>query len=256
MASQIESISIFTPMIIRIITIFIAFLTWTNAVNADSDSVTVSLKGKAYDTQNPDLRLEDLMIINLRTSQGTFGKVDGTFEVNLLKADTLLIASTGYEYQKITLTDSAYHQNYFMNIPMVKLNRQLKEVVIFSPRDLQAIYTDIEKLGYNKKDFELSGVDAFSSPITFLYQQFSPLERAKRHNAQLRNEDKRRALLKQLLVNYVAHDIINLNDDEFEDFISFSNVSESYLKRASQYDFCIYIKQKFDVYRMMKANRR
>ena len=105
-------------MIIRIITVFIAFLTWTTAVNADSDSVTVSLKGKAYDTQNPDLRLEDLMIINLRTSQGTFGKVDGTFEVNLLKSDTLLIASTGYEYQKITLTDSAYHLNYFMNIPM------------------------------------------------------------------------------------------------------------------------------------------
>ena len=223
---------------------------------ADSDSVTVSVKGKVYNAQNPEDRLEDLMIINLRTSQGTFGKSDGTFEVNLLKSDTLLVASTGYEYQKITFKDSAYHQNYYINVPMVKLNRQLKEVVIFSPRDLQSIYTDIQKLGYNKKDFELSGVDAISSPITFLYQQFSALERTKRHNAQLRNDDKRRALLKQLLVNYVAHDIINLNDDEFEDFISFSNVSESYLKRASQYDFCIYIKQKFDVYRMMKANRR
>lgn len=223
---------------------------------ADSDSVTVSVKGKVYNAQNPEDRLEDLMIINLRTSQGTFGKSDGTFEVNLLKSDTLLVASTGYEYQKITFKDSAYHQNYYVNVPMVNLNRQLKEVVIFSPRDLQSIYTDIQKLGYNKKDFELSGVDAISSPITFLYQQFSALERTKRHNAQLRNDDKRRALLKQLLVNYVAHDIINLNDDEFEDFISFSNVSESYLKRATQYDFCIYIKQKFDVYRMMKANRR
>lgn len=240
----------------RVIAVFAALMVVFYSVKADSDSVTVTLKGKAFDVANPGARLVDLMIVNLRTSYGGFGKADGTFEVNLLKSDTIVVASTGYEYQKITLRDSAYHQNYFLNVPLVKLNKQLKEVVIFSPRDLQSIYTDIEKLGYNKKDFQLSGVDAVSSPITFLYQQFSMLEKTKRHNAELRNEDKRRELLKQLLINYVAHDIINLNDDEFEDFITFSNVSESYLKKASQYDFCIYIKQKFDVYRLMKANRK
>ncbi len=243
-------------MFSRLIAVFSVFMLLFSAVKADSDSVTVSLKGKVYNAANPEMRLEDLMMINLRTGQGSFGKSDGTFEVNLLKADTLLIASTGYESQKVTLRDSVYHQNYYLKIPLVKLSKQLKEVVIFSPRDLQSIYTDIQKLGYNKRDFQLSGVDAVSSPITFLYQQFSALERTKRHNAELRNEDQRRQLLKQLLTNYVAHDIINLNDDEFEDFISFSNVSETYLKRASQYDFCIYIKQKFDVYRLMKANRR
>lgn len=243
-------------MILRITAIFSLIMALFTTVKADSDSVTVSLSGKAYNSESPQNRLEDLMIINLRTSQGTFGKVDGTFEVTLLKSDTIMVASTGYEFRKISLKDSAYHQNYFLNVPLVKLSKQLKEVVIFSPRDLQSIYSDIQKLGYNKKDFELSGVDAISSPITFLYQQFSALERTKRHNAERINEDKRRELLKQLLINYVTHDIINLNDDEFEDFISFSNVSESYLKRASQYDFCIYIKQKFDMYRLMKANRR
>ena len=121
-------------MFIRLIAVFSASMLLFSAVKADSDSVTVSLRGKVYNAANPEMRLEDLMMINLRTGQGSFGKSDGTFEVNLLKSDTLLIASTGYEYQKITLTDSAYHQNYFMNIPMVKLNRQLKEVVFFSPR--------------------------------------------------------------------------------------------------------------------------
>ena len=183
-------------MFIRLIAVFSASMLLFSAVKADSDSVTVSLRGKVYNAANPEMRLEDLMMINLRT---------------------LLIASTGYESQKVTLRDSVYHQNYYLKIPLVKLNRQLKEVVIFSPRDLQSIYTDIQKLGYNKRDFQLSGVDAVSSPITFLYQQFSALERTKRHNAELRNEDQRRQLLKQLLTNYVAHDIINLNDDEFKD---------------------------------------
>ena len=240
-------------MFSRLIAVFSALMLLFSAVKADSDSVTVSLRGKVYNAANPEMRLEDLMMINLRTGQGSFGKSDGTFEVNLLKADTLLIASTGYESQKVTLRDSVYHQNYYLKIPLVKLSKQLKEVVIFSPRDLQSIYTDIQKLGYNKRDFQLRWMRLVVR--SFLYQQFSAMEKTKRH-AELRNEDQRRQLLKQLLTNYVAHDIINLNDDEFEDFISFSNVSETYLKRASQYDFCIYIKQKFDVYRLMKANRR
>ena len=243
-------------MINKIIAFISIILVTYLSANADSDSVTVNLKGRVFFSENPSKRLEDLMIINLRTSQGTFGLADGSFEVNLLKSDTLMIASTGYQYQKVTLTDSTLHQNYYISIALKKLTYEIKEVVIFSPRDLQSIYSDIQKLGYNKKDFELSGVDAFNSPITFLYQQFSPLERVKRHNAELVNEDKRRELLRQLLINYVAHDIINLNDSEFEDFISFANVSETYMKRSSQYDFCIYIKQKFEVYRMMKSDRR
>lgn len=243
-------------MVNRIIAVFALVLAFSTSSRAENDSVTVSLKGKVFVVDNPQKRLEDLMIINIRTGQGTFGLADGSFEVNLFKSDTLMIASTGYEYQKVTLRDSALHQNYFLSIGVKKLERELKEVAIFSPRDLQSIYSDIQKLGYNKKDFELSGVNALSSPITFLYQQFSALERTKRHNAELINNEKRRDLLKQLLTNYVAHDIINLNDNEFEDFISFANVSESYMKRASQYDFCIYIKQKFDMYRLMKTDRR
>ncbi len=242
---------------IKQICVLFAFITAIiSSVKADNDSVTVTLSGKAFFSENPDKRLDDLMLINLRTSQGVFGKADGSFEVTLKKSDTLMVASTGYEYQKITLADSAYHQNYYIIVKLQKLKREIREVVIFSARDLQSIYSDIEKLGYNKKDFELSGVDALSSPITFLYQQFSALEKVKRHNAELINEEKRRDLLKQLLTNYVTHDIINLNDNEFDDFIGFANVSETYMKRASQYDFCIYIKQKFEMYRLMKSDRR
>jgi len=198
--------------------------------------------------------LDDLMIINSRTSQGSFGMADGSFRITIQKTDTIIVASTGYEFIRICFNDSAYKPHYNIRVPIIKLNVNLKEVNIFSPRDLQSIYSDIKKLGYNKKDFELSGVDAFSSPITFLYQEFNRLERLKRHNAERINNDKRKELLRQLLANYVAHDIINMDNNEFDDFINFCNVPESYLKTASQYDFCIYIKRKFEVYAMMKKN--
>ena len=220
------------------------------------DSLNVIVNGMVYSSANPDARLEDLMIINLRTSQGTFGKADGSFSVTAHKTDTLLIASTGFEYARISMADSVSKPIYFARVPITKLARTLKEVNIFSPRDLQSIYTDIQKLGYNKKDFELSGVNALSSPITFLYQEFSQFQRVRRHNAERINNDKRKELLRQLLANYVEHDIVNLDDTEFDDFIDFCNVPETYMKQASQYDFCIYIKQRFDVFRMMKTDRR
>ena len=220
------------------------------------ESLNIHLNGYAYDSKNPKKRLDDLMIINVRTSQGVFGLADGTFNAYIFKTDTIVIASTGYEFQRICFTDSVIKPQYYIDVPLIKLNVTLKEVNIFSPRDLQSIYTDIQKLGYNKKDFQLSGVDAFQSPITFLYQEFSKLERLKRHNAERINADKRKELLRQLLANYVTHDIINLDNFEFDDFIYFCNVPENYMKSATQYDFCIFIKQKFEVYALMKQNKK
>ena len=216
---------------------------------------TITIEGKAFDALSPSKRLEDLMIINLTTSQGTFGKADGSFRVSIDREDTIMVASNGYEFKRITFADSVPQSGYVIDVPLIKLNVTLREVNIFSARDLQSIYKDIQRLGYNKKDFELSGVDALNSPITFLYQQMSSLERLKARNRERINEDKKRQLLKELLANYVSYEIINLDNFEFDDFLDFCNVPESYMKSASQYDFCIFIKQKYEVYAMLK-NRK
>lgn len=238
-----------------IVVLGLYFIFFQSSVFAQPDSLNININGYAFDSKNPKKRLDDLMIINVRTSQGVFGLADGTFKASIFKTDTIVIASTGYEFQRICFTDSVFKPQYYINVPLIKLNVTLKDVNIFSPRDLQSIYTDIQKLGYNKKDFQLSGVDAFQSPITFLYQEFSKLERLKRHNAERINADKRKELLRQLLANYVSHDIINLDNFEFDDFINFCNVPENYMKSATQYDFCIFIKQKFEVYALMKQNK-
>jgi hypothetical protein len=216
---------------------------------------TIIVEGTAFDSANPTRKLEDLMVINLRTSQGTFGKSDGSFKVSVNREDTIMIASNGYEFKRIAFADSVEKPVYTISVALTKLNITLRAVDIFSARDLQSIYKDIQRLGYNKKDFELSGVDALNSPITFLYQQFSSLERLKAHNRERINEDKKRQLLKELLANYVSYEIINLDNFEFDDFIDFCNVPETYMKSASQYDFCIFIKQKYEVYAMLKSRK-
>ncbi len=224
----------------------------TFTVRAQEIGNTIQVSGHAFDSKDGPRRLDDLMIINLNTGQGVFGKADGTFMVTVLRTDTILIASSGYEYKRITLIDSIPKSSYHLEVPLIKLNVNLREVVIFSSRDLETIYKDIEKLGYNKRDMQLGGVDAFSSPITFLYQEFSRYEQLRRHNVERINNDKRRDLLKELLASYVASDIFYLDAGEFDDFVDYCNVPEHFMKTATQYDFCVYIKYKFELYRMGK----
>src|SRR5213595_1000976 len=87
---------------------------------ASLDSSIVKLKGFAFDAYNHGRRLDDLMIINSRTSQGVFGMADGTFSTDILKTDTIIIASTGYEFIRICLTDSVYKSVYEITVPLTK----------------------------------------------------------------------------------------------------------------------------------------
>ena len=90
------------------------------------------------------------------------------------------------------------------------------------------------------------------SPITALYQAFSRRERNKRLVAEMRNNDRRRELLKELFRKYVDNDIITLDNADFDDFVDFSNVSENFMKTSTQYEFIMYIKKRFEVYQMVR----
>ncbi len=98
----------------------------------------------------------------------------------------------------------------------------------------------------------VTGIDAFASPITFLYQSFSKRERAKRDIAQKKNEDNKRKLLKELFRKYVDFDIMNLSEDQFDNFIDFINVDDNFLKNSTQYDFILFVKRKFEMYKALK----
>ena len=59
-------------------------------------------------------------------------------------------------------------------------------------------------------------------------------------------------IVKELLRNYVAYDIIDLSDQQFEDFIFFLNVDENFLKTASELELITFIKDKYDHYLSIK----
>jgi len=215
----------------------------------------VVIHGQVSSSSN-DRAYYDLMIVNKRTRSGTFGSPDGRFTVSALQTDTILVGSIGHRTAMICMRDSTPKAEYYVLVRLVPLQVQLAAVEVLSQRTLQQIQKDIEKLGYKESDYRLSQVDALQSPITFLYQEFSRRERSKRLVAQLRNEDRKRELLRELLQQYVEYDIINLQDEAFDDFIDFCAVPDEVLKGLTQYEFLLYVKKKYELYGSLGPTRR
>ena len=194
----------------------------------------------------------NLMVVNKRTQQGQFSGMDGRFTMTVRNTDTIIVAATGFYTLKIAIADSVKIGVSEFNIRLNRLQVNLKEVEIFTNRDMEAIEKDIQTLGYDEREYLLDGVDAISSPITAVYMAFSRREQSKRLVAEMRNNDRRRALLKELFRKYVDYDIIQLNNDEFDRFIDFCRVSDEFLKGSTQYDFIMYVKKRFEVFRMLE----
>lgn len=197
----------------------------------------------------------DLMIVNRRLRTGTFGNVDGSFTVNAFRNDTLLIGAGGYVTRTVPLTEYTDAELASLRVVLRPWEIQLKPVAVLPERTLQEIQADIAKLGYKESDYREAGINALESPITFLYQEFSRRERSKRLVAELRNEDRKRDLLRELLRKYVEYEIINLSNESFDDFIDFCAVPDEVIKGLSQYDFLIYVKKKYELYTSLGPTR-
>ncbi len=238
-------------MAVRVIVAFVFYFLISACTYAQSDTTMVLISGTVVGN-DATLPVVNVMVVDKKTGQGIFGKADNTFSISIQKRDTLLITAAGYSVKKICFNDSIWKDKYVVTIKLEKPFVNLKPVTIISQREIENIQKDIEKLGYKKEDYMLTGIDAFESPITFLYQQFSRRERAKREIAERINEDKKRALLKELFRKYVDGQIMDLTEEEFDDFTAFINVSDDFLKTSGQYDFIIFVKRKFEIYRALK----
>lgn len=213
----------------------------------------VKIRGRVYHAEDPTF---NLLIVNKNTTIGGFGNTDGTFEVLAEKSDTLLVGALGYETEKISMADSAPKSVYQVKVYLRHISVNLKEVRVLPQRDLDSIQKDIRGLGYDERDYMLSGIDAMQSPLTFLYQQVSRKEVMKRRAYQIINEDRKRELLKELFAKYVSYDIIDLPRDQFDDFVDFMNIPDAQLMAMSQYDFIIFTKRKYEQFRQMPPKLR
>lgn len=211
--------------------------------NADS-TLTVSLSGEVL---GPDGRgLPGCMVVNRSTGEGRFGSASGRFALDVMPGDTVQFAAIGFKTVSRRVPEEAPESGRLQwTVHLARIAIDVATAEVIAPRDLSEIVRDIEALGYEEKEHRVSGIDALSSPITFLYEQFNRMERSKREVARLENEDRRRALLKELLGKYVDYDIVSLDPAEFDAFVAFMDPGEAVLKALTQYEFILWTRERF-----------
>ncbi len=235
--------------------VFFLLVYQTKSQTSTSDSLKksslgkITISGKVYNAEDRNLPLPKLMVINSATNQGSFADAEGKFTIQAKQTDTIVLSSTGFMVKKICLKDSSTKNTYFIEIPLFKMHYVLREVTVFETRSLSQIQKDIDRLGV-KSTYKTEGVaDAMSSPITYLYERFSRLEKSKRKVAEWENEDLKREVLKDLFKIYIKNDIIDLSSEEFDAFIVYLNLSDDFIINASQYELVMAIKGKYESFK-------
>jgi len=222
------------------------FLLFTKTLSAQ---VNVSGIVKDKDSGRP---LAYAFVINHRTQNGVFCDQKGGFSLSVLPTDTLLFSLTGYKFCKVLLRDSALTSAYFLNIFLEVKPVDLKAFSVKAPKTYDQILADLEKAEQSKVK-KTSVVNAVESPITYLYMQFSREGRSTRKIAELRAEDAKRDLFRELFTKYMIAHIIDLDEKDLDDFISFSGLGDSYKTFDSEYELVVYVKERFADYKKYRG---
>jgi hypothetical protein len=131
-----------------------------------------------------------------------------------------------------------------------RLPQETPEVIVRPLKTLEQIKEERENLAL-RETRTVTGVSALQSPITFLYQAFSKKEQNKRWIAEQEFKDDQRRIVQELLRLYVAFDIIELSDSEFDAFITFLNIDEHFIKTATEMELILFIKDKYDHFKRL-----
>lgn len=215
------------------------------------DCEQVLFTGKVVDTLRPNT-FYNLMVINRTTGRGAFGQPNGTFSVYARIGDSISLSITGYPpvHTRVVADSNCQFKKSFI----IEGNPQEFDPVVVRPlKSLAEIKEERQALAL-RETRTVTGVEMLQSPITALYQAFSKKERTKRWIAEQEFKDNQFNVVRELIRTYIAYDVIELNDEEFEEFIYFLNMDDQFLKTASEMELITFIQDKFQHYKMIKKN--
>lgn len=205
----------------------------------------VWLNGKVTDTLEKQV-FYNLMVVNCTSGRGVFGQPDGSFGVYVKANDSIALSIKGYHMIGFRIKPDSlcqYRANFIADVRA----RELDEVIIKPLKTVQQIKEERSALAL-RETRTITGLEAFQSPITALYERFSRKEQSKQKVAEMQYKDSQERIVQELLRLYVAYDVIKLSDEEFLDFISFLSIDPDFLRTASDIELITFIKDKLEHY--------
>lgn len=235
---------------LRMKIILVALILFSSVgLTSAQDCEQVLFTGKVQDTLRPNT-FYNLMVINRTTGRGAFGQPNGTFSVYASDGDSISLSITGYPAVHTSIvadSNCQFKESFIIEGDYL----ELQAVEVRPLKSLKEIKEERQSLAL-RETRTVTGVEMLQSPITALYQAFSRKERTKRWIAEQEFKDDQLNIVKELIRTYIAFDIIELSDDEFEEFINFLNMDDQFLKTASEMELITFIQDKFEHYKMIK----
>lgn len=227
----------------------ILFLYFSSMSFGQCDKVLVT--GKVIDSIRPQ-SFYNLMIVNQTTGKGVFGQPNGKFSVYVSNGDSISLSITGYPMVsfRVSADGNCQHRGVYELKGKVQ---EIEGVVVRPIKTLSQIKEEREALALRETRM-VTGIEIMRSPLTALYQAFSKKEKAKRWIAQQEFKDNQEKVIKELLRTYVDGDIIELSEEEFDEFLHFLNMNSDFLKTASEMELIVFIKDKFEHYKNVKKS--
>ena len=216
---------------------------------AQSEEIVV--KAKIVDENNNPVPYADIAFRRLQL--GFSANKEGYFTTKMLKTDSLLVLKKGHVPTKLSFKDSVARDEYSITMILPRTPLELTEVQISAIRTHQQIREQINKL-YIKNTDKNPDARPLTNPISYLYGLLSKHEKEKRVAAQLETEEAKRLVLKDLFRLYNNYHIIDLDEDEYDRFISYLNMPYSFLQQTSDYDLAVNIKRMFAGYAKDKSS--
>ena len=208
----------------------------------------IYLRGSVKDTLN-DKGFYNLMVINLSTQQGVFGKPSGAFGVYVNPGDHIAFSVKGYSRVIIDIPgtrDCTIDTLIYLPTKIQKYDA----VSVYPIKSLETIKKEREELSM-RETRTATGINVLQSPITALYERFSKTAQSKQKVAEMEYQDNINKVLKDLLRLYVSYDVVYLEEEQFTSFVYFLNIEEHFLKTASDYELITYIKDKLEHYKLL-----
>ena len=196
---------------------------------------TVVIKGTVSDAYSQK-RLSYVNVIDSKQSVTYNTDGNGQFTLTTVKNDTLFLFYPGYQTCKFSVADSAVKAEYKLNLTMERLSTGLSQpVIIKAAKTLEQIEEERKKLGITPRELERPEL-SFTSPISALYELLSNRAHEREKLKKQIREDERQKIFKELCRYYNENALIDLPEENFDDFDRFCGLTLDFIKTASDYE--------------------
>jgi hypothetical protein len=228
--------------------IFILFLSTT--ISAQKPCEQVLFYGEVKDTLNYQ-SFYNMMVVNLTKGKGVFGQPNGKFSIYVSPNDSVSISVKGYYLikTKVVADENCQYKGSFI---ITKMPVEMEEVVIRPLKTLEQIKEERSNLAM-RETRKVTGFEALQSPITALYETFSKKAKNQQWIAEQEYKDDQKRIVRELLRLYVSYDIIKLSEAQFDEFILFLNIDNTFLKTSTEMELITFIQDKFEHFMSMQT---